>query len=169
MTGIMISSLIVALLLTAAGPAKATPPAAPAFSQADRTAAFRAAGFTLRSGKWQGCGDPGTMSYTPGAIDQIADLNGDGLPEALISEGSSYCFGASGEGYWLVSKRATGGWVLIDSGQGIARFLKTRGIGNWPDMQVGGPGFCFPVLRWNGRAFAINRYEYEGKRCRPRQ
>jgi len=36
-----------------------------------------------------------------------------------------------------------------------------------PDMSVGGPGFCFPVLRWNGKAYVQNRYQYEGKACRP--
>ena len=32
--------------------------------------------------------------------------------------------------------------------------------------QMGGPGFCFPVWRWNGKAYALNRFEYEGKRCK---
>ena len=35
----------------------------------------------------------------------------------------------------------------------------------WPDIQVGGPGFCFPVLRWNGKEYILNRHEYEGKPC----
>ena len=39
--------------------------------------------------------------------------------------------------------------------------------GGWPDIQMGGPGFCFPVWRWNGSAYALNRFEYEGKRCKP--
>ena len=38
---------------------------------------------------------------------------------------------------------------------------------NWPDISVGGPGFCFPVERWNGKEYKLNRFEYEGKRCKP--
>jgi hypothetical protein len=48
----------------------------------------------------------------------------------------------------------------------VPRFLATRGKDGWPDLEVGGPGFCFPVQRWNGRAYAQHRMEYEGKPCR---
>lgn len=37
----------------------------------------------------------------------------------------------------------------------------------WPDISVGGPGFCFPVERWNGKEYKLHRFEYEGKRCKP--
>ncbi|MFP5403517.1 MAG: hypothetical protein ACLGG2_02365 [Gammaproteobacteria bacterium] len=36
-----------------------------------------------------------------------------------------------------------------------------------PDISIGGPGFCFPVVRWNGKACALHRCEYAGKRCKP--
>ena len=32
---------------------------------------------------------------------------------------------------------------------------------------VGGPGFCFPVQRWNGREYKLQRWEYDGKACKP--
>ena len=154
-------ALVAALLL----PAPAF--AAPALSTADQAAAFRAAGFKLQGGKWQSCGDPGTASYTPGTIETVRDLNGDGRPDAIITEGSSFCFGATESGYSIVSKQANGGWTLIDGGPGIAEPLATHGVGGWPDLEIGGPGFCFPVLRWNGKAYALNRHQYEGKPCRP--
>lgn len=146
--------------------AQAPPPPGAGLSAVERAAAFRAGGFTLQRGKWRGCDDPGTAAYLPGTIEQVRDLNGDGLPEAVITESSSYCFGASGVGYSLVSKRRDGSWVLVDRGAGMIRFLPTRGVGKWPDMEVGGPGFCFPVMRWNGRAYVFHRREYEGKSCR---
>jgi hypothetical protein len=49
----------------------------------------------------------------------------------------------------------------------MPNFLATKGVGGWPDIEMGGPGFCFPVWRWNGKAYALNRFEYEGKRCKP--
>jgi len=134
---------------------------------AEAAAAFRAAGFSRIAGRWQACGDPGTESYVPGAIEQVADLNGDGRPEAVITEGSGYCFGTTGVSYSLVSRQADGSWKLMAQGQGIATFLATKGTGGWPDLEVGGPGFCFAVERWNGRAYAFHRNEYEGKLCRP--
>lgn len=131
----------------------------------DDAGAFGAAGFTLQSDGWHGCDDPGTASYVPGQIEQLADLNGDGLPEAIISEASTYCFGNVGMGFSLVSKQADGVWKLLASGQGIATVLSTRGVGNWPDLEIGGPGFCFPVMRWNGTEYAPHRREYDGKPC----
>lgn len=154
--------LIAGALLTLAG----TAPGAPTqLAPIDEAAAFKAAGFTLKGKRWQACDDP-SLSYTPGAIEAIRDLNGDGLPEAIITEGGTYCHGNTGVGYSLVSKQAKGGWKLITSGTGMLNVLDTKGAGNWPDLEIGGPGFCFPVLRWNGRQYAVHRHQYEGKPCR---
>lgn len=151
-----------------AGPALAAPPApAPRLSAAEQAAAFRAAGFTRTAGQWRACGDPGTASYRPGEIESVADRNGDGLPEAVITEGGTYCFGMTGGGFSLVSKQPGGSWRLMAGGQGIANFLTTRGVGGWPDIEIGGPGFCFPVERWNGRQYVLHRHQYQGKRCQP--
>ncbi|SLK08871.1 hypothetical protein [Novosphingobium mathurense] len=136
-------------------------------STKDRSAAFRAAGFTFKDGKWSACGDPGTPSYSPGQIETVRDLNGDGRPEAVITEGGTYCFGMTGTGYTLVSKQADGTWKSVTGGIGIPNFLATRGVGGWPDIEIGGPGFCFPVERWNGKAYVLHRHQYEGKPCRP--
>ncbi|MEO8411507.1 MAG: hypothetical protein ABI478_13145 [Propionivibrio sp.] len=133
-------------------------------SPTDQTAAFKAAGFKLKGKRWQGCDDP-TPTYTAGAIQEVRDLNGDGLPEAVITEGGTYCYGNTAAGYSLVSKQPNGSWKLITNGTGIISFLNTRGSSGWPDIEIGGPGFCFPVERWNGRQYALHRHEYEGKRC----
>ncbi len=143
--------------------------ATPALSPAERTALFRASGFTQINGKWHGCDDPGTASYTPGEIESVADLNGDGLPEAILIEGSSYCYGDAGTGYFILSKQPGGAWKRITDGSGVVTPLKTKGVGGWPDLEIGGPGFCFPVERWNGREYVLNRHQYQGKACRPRR
>lgn len=142
--------------------------AQPTLSDADQAAAFEAAGFAERGGEWRSkCDDPGTPSYTPGAIESVGDLNGDGLPEAVVTEGGTYCYGHTGMGYSLVSKQAAGGWRLMTSGTGIPTVLDTKGKDGWPDLEVGGPGFCFPVERWNGAEYALDRYQYDGKSCQP--
>ena len=126
-------------------------------SQTDTAAAFKAAGFKLKGKKWVACAE--------GTISEVRDINGDGLPDAIISEGGTECHGMTGQGYNLVSKQPNGTWKLVSGGTGIPLFLKT-GAKGWPDLEVGGPGFCFPVLRWNGQKYTLNRYEYEGKRCK---
>jgi len=141
--------------------------AAPALSPADEAAAFEAAGFARKGAQWRGdCEDPGTASYAPPVIETVRDLNGDGRPEAVIVEGSTFCHGMTGQGFQLVSQQADGTWKRMAGETGVPRVLATRGTGGWPDLEVGGPGFCFPVKRWNGREYYPHRMEYEGKPCR---
>ena len=98
----------------------------------------------------------------------VGDINGDGYPEAIITEGGTYCYGNTGSGYSLVSKQANGSWKLITSGTGILTVLTIKGVGGWPDIEIGGPGFCFPVQRWNGHEYVLQRHQYVGKPCRPK-
>jgi hypothetical protein len=135
-------------------------------SRADEAAAFRSAGFQRVGSVWRSCDDPGTPGYSPGHLDQVRDLNGDGRPEAIISEGSVFCYGTSEAGYAVVSKQSNGTWKLITKGSGIVTPLATKGVGGWPDLEIGGPGFCFPVHRWNGREYRLQRRAYAGKPCR---
>jgi hypothetical protein len=162
---------VVATAPKTAQPVPGTAPvknAAATLQAADEAAAFKVAGFTKRGGAWRsGCNDPGTPSYSPGAIDKVDDLNGDGLPDVVLTEGGTFCYGNTGQGYWLVSKLANGSWRLITNGTGVPEFLKTKGTDGWPDVSIGGPGFCFPVERWNGREYKVQRWEYEGKACKP--
>ncbi|MBO9669971.1 MAG: hypothetical protein J7485_05595 [Sphingobium sp.] len=97
----------------------------------------------------------------------MKDLNGDGRPEAVVIESGSYCYGNTGQAFWLVSQQANGTWKLLYNETGMAEFLATKGVGGWPDISIGGPGFCFPVVRWNGTTYKFNRNAYEGKPCRP--
>lgn len=138
-----------------------------ALSEADTMAVFKAVGAVQRQGRWLICADDPNASGA--TIETVRDLNGDGRPEAVVTEGGSYCYGHAGAGFQLVSKQANGSWRVMTGGSGIVEFLKTKGAGGWPDISVGGPGFCFPVERWNGKAYALHRFEYEGKRCKPQR
>ena len=133
----------------------------------DQAAVFTAAGFVRRGAEWRtrDCEGMEGASYTPGSIDEYRDINDDGRPDAVISEGSAICYGMAGTRFWLVSKNPDGRWTVVTSEIGMPIFLATKGANGWPDLQIGGPGFCFPVNRWNGRAYAHQRFEYDGKRC----
>jgi hypothetical protein len=138
-------------------------------SAADTEAAFAAAGFTLQGNDWRSaCGrDDPSSSYGPGLIDTAGDFNGDGRLDAVITEGGSFCYGMAGLGFSIVSQQADGNWKLMASDVGMPLFLQTTGADGWPDIAVGGPGFCFPVIRWDGSAYIFDRYEYEGAVCTP--
>ena len=138
-----------------------------ALNDADRLAVLKAAGAVQRKGMWLICADdPNSSGAT---IETVRDLNGDGRPEAVVTEDGTFCHGHAGIGYQLLSKQADGNWKLMSRNSGIPEFLKTRGTGGWPDISVGGPGFCFPVERWNGKAYQLHRFEYQGKRCKPQR
>jgi hypothetical protein len=105
--------------------------------------------------------------YEPGRIETYRDLNGDGRPEALVTEGSLYCYGNTGQGFRLLSKQANGSWKVLHQSQGIADFLPTLGVSGRPDIFIGGPGLCRRVVRWNGNAYETNRFQdYDGMPCK---
>jgi len=143
------------------------PKAPPAISTTEQAAIFKAAGLQQSGGQWRSaCEDPGTASYEPAAIKARDDLNGDGLPEVTITESSGFCYGMNGQNFWLVSKQPDGQWKLMHEGTGSPIFLNTKGMNDWPDITVGGRGFCFPVFRWNGQEYTQHRTAYRGKPCR---
>jgi hypothetical protein len=154
-------------LLWAAAPLALAEPPAATLSDRDQAAAFAAAGATRVQSMWTMCAE--NPNTTGARVESVSDVNGDGLPDAVIAEDGSFCYGFTGTGFALVSKQASGQWRLMTHSAGIPEFLSTRGADGWPDLQIGGPGFCFPVQRWDGKEYVLNRFEYEGKACtRPR-
>jgi hypothetical protein len=135
-------------------------PASPAHAQltpAEQAAAFKAAGFKkARNGQHIRCEeDPPTLSYMPGRV-ELADLNGDGQPEAWVKESSSFCYGNTAE-FFVLLTRDGGGWRKLLESSGIPTALKRQTSG-WPDIEVGGPGFGkFPVYRWNGSTYVRSK------------
>jgi hypothetical protein len=107
------------------------------------------------------------MACAEGQLSEVRDINGDGLSDAVIIENGTECHGMTGQGFSLVSKQAGGQWKLLWQGSGIPVFLPGKAAGGWPDLQIGGPGFCFPVYRWSGQKYTRHRFEYEGRRCKP--
>jgi len=147
--------------------AQADPASGMELSEADRAAVFKAAGAARKKDMWIICADDPNPSGA--TIETVRDLNGDGRPEAVVTEGGTFCYGHAETGFQLLSKQADGRWRLMTGGSGIPEFMKTRGAGGWPDISVGGPGFCFPVERWNGKSYDVHRFEYQGKRCKPQR
>jgi hypothetical protein len=146
--------LVVAVLAAAsAGVTQAQP--RPSGAAADRAAAFKAAGVTPIRGRYLACDKQQEMGL------EVRDLNGDGRPDALISDYGTACYGGTEQGFFIVTRGADGAWRLLHQNQGVPEFLPTRGAGGWPDMVNGGPGFCHPVMRWNGKDYVTVRWQAE--------
>src|SRR5258707_8013914 len=90
-------------------------PAAVSAPAAEQAVIFKAAGFSRNGAVWKSgnCKGMESDSYQPGAIDTYRDLNGDGRPEAVVTEGSASCYGMTETHFWLLSKQASGGWKRI--------------------------------------------------------
>ena len=137
----------------------------PVASAAQRAAIFKAAGAVQKGGQWRLCADDPNGGSA--SLEQFRDINGDGRVDALVTDSGTFCYGMTGAGYVLLAGQAGGGWKTMDQNTGIVEFLPGKGKDGWPDISVGGPGFCFPVLRWNGREYALHGHAYEGKPCKP--
>lgn len=143
---------LTALVMFSATGALAAPPA---LSPAEQAAVFKAAGFKPRGREWVRCDDTGTASRQSGYI-ELADLNGDGAPEAWVRESSLFCYGNTGEAFVLLTKKGALWTVLLDQ-VGVADPKRTKTMG-WPDIEVGGPGMGpMPVYRFNGAKYVRGR------------
>ena len=143
---------VAALMVLAVSSATA---ATPKLAPGDEAAAFRAAGFKQQGGAWMRCDDPETTSRQNGSI-EATDLNGDGAPEAWVRESSLYCYGNTAEAFVLLTRKA-GGWKVLLDTPGVAMPRKTKTMG-WPDIEVGGPGLGpMPVYRFDGTKYVRGR------------
>ena len=84
---------------------------------------------------------------------EVIDLNGDGQPEVFANVHGTCQGGAAGVHMNLYIKNAAGQWKPQFGFPGIYNILKTKNKG-YPDIEIGGPGSCAPVWRWNGQQYA---------------
>jgi len=143
-------------------------------SQADRDAIMQAAGHYKHNDGWNvetiaerrenAATDP---NGCPADIAEsgIRDLNGDGVPEVITISTGTYCYGNTGQAFAIVGWTPSGWRKFIDAA-GIPRFYRRAGS-PWPDIEIGGPGFCFPRVRWSGTDYSASAgRSYGNKPCR---
>jgi hypothetical protein len=56
----------------------------------------------------------------------------------------------------LLIKGKDGKWASQFGFPGMYTILETKNLG-FPDIEIGGPGTCFPVWRWNGKSYALHK------------
>jgi hypothetical protein len=138
------------------GPSADAAPPLP--DRTEQAAIFSAAGFKEKGGRYVRCEEETpTAGFYPGRI-EIADLNGDGMPEAWVREGSVFCYGDTAEAFVLLTRDSQGAWRNILDEIGVPDVKPAR-KGEWPDIEVGGPGLGpFPTFRYES-----GRYSEAGK------
>ena len=87
-----------------------------------------------------------------GQVDET-DLNGDGIVEVFVIAGNTCTSGMAGSSITLFIQDAEGryGPHLGFPAGGWTR-LETSNAG-FPDLAIGGPGFCEGVWRWDGTTY----------------
>ena len=118
-------------------------------SAADTRVIYKAVGLTERAGKlFDACGEIVQPEL------EAVDLNADGRPEVFVTVPGSCQGGAAGAELSLLIK-SKGHWkVNLGFPAGGYKLLNARNMG-FPDIEIGGPGVCFPVWRWDGSQYAI--------------
>ena len=154
------ASLLVSLLSPACVAQEPPDPPGPALlfakgngglSAAERQLVFEATWLAVDStGKGfvdQSCGQPA------GAEVSFSDWNGDGEPEVLVIAGNSCTSGMAGSSAVLFIKDSAGTYQPnLGFPAASAEPQSTSNLG-YPDLLIGGPGFCFPLWRWNGTVY----------------
>ena len=110
---------------------------------------FRQLNFTLSKDKKKFMSGEYEVAIQP----YITDMNKDGNEEVFIVMQSSALFGNKEQDFMLYIKNNKGNFVKDpDLSGGIAMILISKNPG-YPDIAVGGPGFEFPVCRWDGKKY----------------
>lgn len=87
------------------------------------------------------------------------DINADGVNELVVSSrpaelgnGVTGCYGRVGQNLYVMSK-VNGIWHILVGGDDTHDFVfHPRDAGQMPDVELTGPGFCFPIHRFhNGK------------------
>lgn len=85
------------------------------------------------------------------------DLNGDGVVEIFVQGGNSCTSGMAGSSIVLFIKEAGGSYNShLGFPAGGWSKLETSNAG-FPDLAIGGPGFCEAVYRWDGTTYQHDR------------
>jgi hypothetical protein len=91
----------------------------------------------------------------------FSDWNGDGAKEVRVAYGNSCLAGHAGSIALLFTKDAKGRYAAHRFGPGVLPEPLASKSQGFPDLRVGGPGFCHPVWRWNGKTYQPFRNDPE--------
>lgn len=92
-----------------------------------------------------------------GALVLPTDMNKDGIEEIFVSYGNTYTSGMAGADIVLFIKNEKGVYEKNLGFPGLIPDALSSSNKGYPDLVIGGPGFEFPVWRWNGKQYDLHR------------
>jgi hypothetical protein len=129
-------------------------------SQAEQLAIYQSLGIKLDS---TGKGFLDTSCDQPaGVVVSFPDLNGDGTKEVLVFFGNSCTSGMTGSSVLLFIKNSAGAYSSNFGFPGASADPQPTSNLGYPDLLIGGPGFCFPIWRWDGTSYQYLKNEPQG-------
>lgn len=86
---------------------------------------------------------------------ELKDINHDGVMEVFVHGGNTCTSGSAGRRLWLFVKTGKSSRAYKKNlGVPVGEYeLLTTEHRGYPDIQLGGPGFCFGLWRWNGEHY----------------
>lgn len=99
--------------------------------------------------------DKDSKEYPFSATVLPTDMNKDGKEEIFVAYGNSFTSGHTGSSIALYIKDANGKYTDQLGFPGMVPDALTTLSKGYPDLVIGGPGFEFPVWRWNGKAYSL--------------
>lgn len=126
-------------------------------SVSEKNKIYSLTGFLLSKDKKQFVVDKDAMDFPFDAFVYPVDLNKDGREEIVILFGNGFTSGHTGSSVMLFIKNSAGNYQANLGFPGTSPYALTVLNKGFPDLVIGGPGWDFPVWRWNGSAYAFNR------------
>ncbi len=123
-----------------------------ALTIAEKNNIFKLTGFLISKDQKQFASEGGEDYPFEAAVYNL-DMNADGKEEVFIVFGNSYTSGMTGSNAVLYIKDAAGKFQAnLGFPSATPSMLPTKSKG-YPDLVIGGPGFEFPVWRWDGKTY----------------
>jgi hypothetical protein len=123
-------------------------------SDVDKQSIFKQTGLKVSKDKTQFISSMDENGEFPFAASVYpTDLNKDGNEEIFVVYGNSFTSGSTGSDVMFFVKDASGKYkqnFAITSAVPMAISTSNKG---YPDLVLGGPGFEFPVWRWDGSKY----------------
>jgi hypothetical protein len=101
--------------------------------------------------------DKDSKDFPFGAMVYPTDMNKDNKEEVFISFGNTYTSGNTGSSIVLFIKDVKGTYITQLGFPGTVPDVLTTTNQGYPDLLIGGPGFEYPVWKWNGKAYVFGR------------
>ncbi|MCO4293284.1 hypothetical protein NF867_10445 [Solitalea sp. MAHUQ-68] len=83
------------------------------------------------------------------------DLNKDNKEDVFVIFSSTSLFGNTGQSFNLFLKSSLAGYKADPNMSGGIPVLLPSYNQGYPDIVIGGPGFKFPLYRWNGKQYDL--------------